>query len=106
MQLFDGAFEEWAKTKEEPAVENAVLTTKKKGAKGGSQSRKTPKDAPRAPVLEYERIITDLEGRLAEIESGLERAAQRQDLDAVAKLGTEYDRIQTDLQDAWERWSD
>lgn len=57
-------------------------------------------------MLEYERIITDLEGRLAEIESGLERAAQRQDLDAVAKLGTEYDRIQTDLQDAWERWGD
>lgn len=105
MRLFDGAFEEWAKTKEEPAVENAVLATKKKGAKG-SQSRKTPKHPPRAPVLEYERIITDLEGRLAEIESGLERAAQRQDLDAVAKLGTEYDRIQTDLQDAWERWSD
>ena len=105
MRLFDGAFEEWAKTKEEPAVENAILATKKKGAKG-SQSRKTPKHPPRAPVLEYERIITDLEGRLAEIESSLERAAQRQDLDAVAKLGTEYDRIQTDLQDAWERWSD
>ena len=105
MRLFDGAFEEWAKTKEDPAVENAVLATKKKGAKG-SQSRKTPKHPPRTPVLEYERIITDLEGRLAEIESSLERAAQRQDLDAVAKLGTEYDRIQTDLQDAWERWSD
>ena len=105
MRLFDGAFEEWAKTKEYPAVENGVLATKKKGAKG-SQSRKTPKHPPRAPVLEYERIITDLEGRLAEIESSLERAAQRQDLDAVAKLGTEYDRIQTDLQDAWERWSD
>lgn len=105
MRLFDGAFEKWAKTKEDPAVENAILATKKKGAKG-SQSRKTPKHAPRAPVLEYERIITDLEGRLAEIESSLERAAQRQDLDAVAKLGTEYNRIQTDLQDAWERWSD
>lgn len=105
MRLFDGAFEEWAKTNEEPAVENAVLATKKKGAKG-SQSRKTPKHAPPAPVLEYERIITDLEGRLAEIELSLEHATQRQDLDAVAKLGTEYNRIQTDLQDAWERWSD
>lgn len=103
MHLFDGSFEEWAKTNDEPTVSNIVLDKKKRPPKG-SQSRKAPKQAPRATGLEYERIITDLEGRLAEIESSLEHATRRQDMDAVAALGTEYNRVQTELQDAWERW--
>lgn len=103
MHLFDGSFEEWAKTNDEPAV-SSVIPAKKKRPPKGSQSRKAPKQAPRATGLEYERIITDLEGRIAEIESSLEHATQRQDMDAVAALGTEYNRVQTELQDAWERW--
>ena len=103
MHLFDGAFEERAKTNDELMVNDVVLAKKKRALKG-SQSRKTPKQAPRATGLEYERIITDLEGRLAEIESSLEHATRRQDMDAVAALGTEYNRVQTELQDAWERW--
>ena len=54
----------------------------------------TPQPAP----IDYEEIIADLEGRLARIESRLQGATQRQDVEAIAKLGKEYNRVQGELE--------
>ena len=104
MGLFNGTFEEWAKTREESAV-RVVVRPKKKGRSKGSPARKTTPATPQPAPIDYEEIIADLEGRLARIESRLQGATQRQDVEAIAKLGKEYNRVQGELETTWEKWS-
>ena len=104
MALFNGTFEEWAKTREESAV-RVVVRPKKKGRSKGSPAPRTAPTTPQPPPIDYEEIIADLEGRLALIESRLDGATQRQDIEAIAKLGKEYNRVQSELETTWERWT-
>ena len=104
MALFNGTFEEWAKTREESAV-RVVVRPKKKGRSKGSPAPRTAPARPQPPTIDYEEIIADLEGRLAGIESRLQGATQRQDVEAIAKLGKEYNRVQGELETTWERWT-
>ena len=104
MALFNGTFEEWAKTREESAV-RVVVRPKKKGRSKGSPAPRTAPSTPQPPPIDYEEIIADLEGRLALIESRLDGATQRQDVEAIAKLGKEYNRVQSELEATWERWT-
>ena len=104
MGLFNGTFEEWAKTRDESAV-RVVVRPKKKGRSKGSPGTRTAPATPQPAPIDYEGIIADLEGRLARIESRLQGATQRQDVEAIAKLGKEYNRIQTELETTWERWT-
>ena len=104
MGLFNGTFEEWAKTREESAV-RVVVRPKKKGRSKGSPARRTTPATPQPVPIDYEEIIADLEGRLARIESRLQGATQRQDVEAIAKLGKEYNRVQGELETTWEKWS-
>ncbi len=104
MVLFSGTFEEWAKTRDESAVK-VVFRPKKKGRSRGSAAPRKAPATPQAPRIDYEEVIANLEGRLARIESRLDGATQRQDVEAIAKLGKEYNRVQSELETTWERWT-
>ena len=66
-----------------------------------SRHRRCPSPAP----IDYEGIIADLESRLAQIESRLQGATERQDVETIAKLGKEYNRVQGELETTWDRWA-
>ena len=104
MGLFSGTFEEWAKTRDESAV-RVVVRPKKKGRSKGSPASRAEPAMPQPRLIDYEGIIADLEGRLARIESRLQGATQRQDVEAIAKLGKEYNMVQIELETTWERWT-
>lgn len=104
MSIFSGTFEEWAKTRDESAV-RVVVRPKKKGRSKGSPTPRTALAAPQPAPIDYEEIIADLEGRLARIESRLEGATQRQDVEAITTLGKEYNMVQSELETTWERWT-
>ncbi|MBA2470647.1 MAG: ABC-F family ATP-binding cassette domain-containing protein, partial [Chloroflexia bacterium] len=53
---------------------------------------------------QVERQIAKLEGRLNEISDGLAIASIDEDTAAIGRLGEEYDRTQTELDDAYARW--
>ena len=72
MGLFNGTFEEWAKTREESAVRVVVRPKKKGRSKGIACPREPTPATPQPAPIDYEEIIADLEGRLARIESRLQ----------------------------------
>jgi predicted nuclease with TOPRIM domain len=51
-----------------------------------------------------EREIAQLEGRVNELSDALAIASADQDLDAVARLGEEYERLQGELDQTYQRW--
>ena len=53
-----------------------------------------------------EREVGRLEARLNDVSDELTRASIDQDTDAVARLGAEYERLQSQLEDAYAAWSD
>ncbi len=104
MGLFNGTFEEWAKTRDESAVK-VVVRPKRKGRSRGSPAPRKAPPTREGRRIDYEELIANLEGRLARIESRLDGATQRQDMEAIAKLGKEYNRVQSELETTWERWT-
>ena len=104
MGLFSGTFEEWARTRDESAV-RVVVRTKKKGRSKGSPTPRTAPVTPQPAPIDYEEIIADLEDRLKRIESRLQGATERQDVETIAKLGKEYNMVQSELETMWERWT-
>ena len=104
MGLFSGTFEEWAKTRDESAV-RVVVRPKKKGRSKGSPTPRTTSVTPQPAPIDYEEIIADLEDRLKRIESRLQGATERQDVETIAKLGREYNRVQSELETTWDRWA-
>ncbi len=55
-------------------------------------------------LVAAERDIAKLEGKLNELSDALAVASIDADVDALARLGTEYDRTQSDLDAAYARW--
>ena len=53
---------------------------------------------------QVERQIAKLEGRLNEISDALAVASIDEDMAAVTRLGEEYEKVQSDLDDAYARW--
>ena len=53
---------------------------------------------------QVERQIAKLEGRLNEISDALAVASIDEDVDAIGRLGGEYERTQADLDEAYARW--
>jgi hypothetical protein len=51
-----------------------------------------------------ERSISQLEGRLNEISDALTVATIDQDVPAVARLGEEFEKVQTELDAAYASW--
>ncbi len=50
------------------------------------------------------RIIDGLENRLIEIQSQLEEASERRDLEMIARIGQEYDRTKAQLDEKLAEW--
>jgi ATP-binding cassette subfamily F protein 3 len=57
-------------------------------------------------LTQVEREIARLEGKLNEISDALTVASIDADVDAVARLGGEYERLQSELEVAYARWED
>jgi phage shock protein A len=55
-------------------------------------------------MAQLEREIGKLEGRLNQISDALAVASADEDLDAIARLGEEYESVQASLDDAYARW--
>jgi ATP-binding cassette subfamily F protein 3 len=57
-------------------------------------------------IAAAERDISRLEGKLNELSDALAIASIEADVEALARLGTEYERVQADLDAAYERWEE
>ncbi|MCC6793065.1 MAG: ABC transporter ATP-binding protein, partial [Thermomicrobiales bacterium] len=57
-------------------------------------------------LLQVERDIARLEGKLNEVSDALTVASIDADMDAVARLGAEYDRLQNEVEGAYTRWEE
>ena len=102
ISVFEGTFEEWASTTQEPAVQVVAKSRKRPLVKTRVKvGRKKP-----APQREQdpEEVIFEMEDRLARIEAELQAASERQDMDKIVGLGEEYTRTQARLERAWAEW--
>jgi ATP-binding cassette subfamily F protein 3 len=57
-------------------------------------------------LVQVEREIARLEGKLNELSDALTVAGIDADVDAVARLGSEYERVQGELEDSYARWEE
>lgn len=69
----------------------------------GKPRRKSSSDVEKR-LGKIEREIAQLEGKVNEVGDALAIASGDQDLDAVARLGEEYERLQAELDDVYKRW--
>ncbi|MGH2531194.1 MAG: ABC-F family ATP-binding cassette domain-containing protein [Thermomicrobiales bacterium] len=73
----------------------------------GRERRRGADDARMQKTLtQVERDIARLEGKLNEISDALTVASIDEDVDAISRLGGEYDRLQIELEDAYARWEE
>jgi hypothetical protein len=57
-------------------------------------------------LVQIEREIGRLEGKLNELSDALTVAGIDADVDAVARLGVEYERVQSELETSYARWEE
>ena len=69
----------------------------------GKPRRRSDAEAQRA-MAQAEREISRLEGKLNELSDALAIASIDKDVDAIARLGEEYERAQTELDEAYAGW--
>ncbi|MGN6484829.1 MAG: ATP-binding cassette domain-containing protein, partial [Thermomicrobiales bacterium] len=69
----------------------------------GKPRRRSDGDQQKA-MAQLEREIGKLEGRLNQISDALAVASGDEDLDAIARLGEEYESVQASLDEAYARW--
>jgi ATP-binding cassette subfamily F protein 3 len=68
------------------------------------RSRRLQRNRRRMEQLEEE--IHRLEGELGELQARIDRASQQGDIEALTDLGTRFERMQQDLQDRMDEWSE
>jgi len=81
----------------EPATPDVVVTAKGK-------PRRLTDAAVQKELGQVERQIAKLEGLLNQLSDALAVATIDQDMDAIGRLGGEYERTQAELDDAYARW--
>ncbi len=123
---FEGTFEEWAASlnrpspglaaRQEPAaprtVEQALPKRSTSRRREPSRAQSRSRDRKRKAAAreserrreEADRNVSDLEARVKSLEVKLARASERRDVDAVARLGREYEDAQKELERAVEEW--
>ena len=105
---FNGGFAEWMRMNRppepEPVSRRARARHRRRERESRRQERKAKTDT-QVQTVDYEGLIQNLESRLADIEKNLETASDRQDTDAIARLGQEYAETQKRIEEAWERWT-
>jgi ATP-binding cassette subfamily F protein 3 len=102
---FNGGYEEWV---EQARAAEPVTPAEKRSTRTRNRTRinrpnpPNPQRKPRVTSTErIERDILELENRLEEIEQQLELASAAQDLEAIARLGAEHTKIQSQLEQRW-----
>ncbi|MDA1349258.1 MAG: ATP-binding cassette domain-containing protein [Chloroflexi bacterium] len=109
--LFPGRFEEWASPSGPAASPPGPKSKEDPARRRFGTPRKKPKDGTKANAasgfqIDPERKIAGLETHLAEVESELQSASERRDVEKVAALGKEYDQVRLELEQAWEEWEE
>ncbi len=69
----------------------------------GKPRRRTETDVQKK-LAKIERSISQLEGRLSELDDAIAVATADQDLNAIGALGAEYEKVQTELDDVYGEW--
>ncbi len=69
----------------------------------GKPRRKSTADVQKR-LVKVEREVSQLEGKVNEVGDALAIASSDHDVDAVARLGEEYERLQQQLEDVYQRW--
>lgn len=95
---------EQAKAKADPKPVKAPdpVETMTVSAKGKPR-RRTEGDTQKR-LAKVERAISELEGRLNELNDGITIATIDQDLDAIARLGSEFEKVQAELDSVYAEW--
>ena len=105
IKLFPGTFAEWNQSRQ-PAT--PVPVSKRARARHRRRERETRKQEKKAAApkskINHEANIEKLESHLADIERKLETASNRQDMDAISRLGDEHREAQQAVERAWEAW--
>ena len=127
LREFEGTFEEWAASLEtkptstapadrqladgqqlERALPKRIAARRsepsKSRAKAKDRKRKAAERESERRRDEADRNVAELEGRVKSLEEKLARASERRDVDAVARLGREYEEAQAELERAVEEW--
>ena len=102
-----GRRQEPAKGKEPDPANEAAPTPVAAAPPLHEQPRSLRSEAKTQRALaQAERDIARLEGKLNELSDALTVASIDADVDAVSRLGGEYDRLQTELEQAYARWEE
>ena len=106
--IFAGSFEEWAArsglTPAPPAAKKEEPPAKRRFGTPRKRPKGAPKHEKREPEVDHEGLIAGLETHLAEVEGELQAASERRDVEKVAALGREYEKLRSDLERAWDEW--
>jgi ATP-binding cassette subfamily F protein 3 len=103
LEIFPGTFAEWEQQRlreaaPPPRAERTVATPRR----NQSPPKRNP---PRAPAVDPELIITQLEERLREIELRLQAASENQELAEISRLGQEHNEVSAQLETRWSEWT-
>ena len=103
---FRGTFPEWVQSQAAAVKQTSGQEKPRPTRQTPSESNQPKKPARPNPMMEelMLKAIAQLEERMVDLEARLEAASQEQDLDAVAKLGQEYDETQAELERKLEDW--
>lgn len=106
--LFAGSFEEWAVrsglTPSPPVVKQEEPPARRRFGTPRKRPKGAPKQEKREPEVDHEELIAGLETHLAEVEGELQAASECRDVERVAALGREHERLRSDLERAWDEW--
>lgn len=98
--LFPEGFERWSQTRQGDTRDGSSNNKKSPSKKRVQSKKKETKVA----TPDYEKIISELEGKLKRIEAKLEAASGKQDFTAIGRLGEEYNETQAQLEKVWSEW--
>ena len=105
LESFPGGFEEWMQSRDghvDSTAKPAASATPRR--RKGSAKKAATRSAAKTQTPDYEAIIAELEQGLQRLERRLEAASTKQDVDQVARLGSEYNDTQARLEKAWADW--
>ena len=97
---FPGTFESWLQSDKENG-EEPQAPKKLRPPRRLPKAKNSPSPAADEHLMQ---IIDGLETRLQEIESDLEKASDRRDLEMIASIGQEYDRTKAQLDEKLAQW--
>jgi len=107
---FLGTFAEWTEAQQEAEDVTAAVQDEEKAEPPTRPQPARTKDPkrrnPAAPVIDMEKIITDLEDALKGLEERLQEATLGQDLDEMTRLADEHARTEAELETKLAEWEE